>query len=66
MLMVARNSRQEAVKAIASTQPVKSAIDPTKTSISERVGFHQPAYLSAVFKKETGDAPGAWRRKTRS
>ena len=38
MLMVARNSRQEAIKSIAATQPVKSAIDPTKTSISELYG----------------------------
>src|SRR5882672_244029 len=38
MLMVARNARQEAIKAIAATQPVKSAVDHTKTSISELYG----------------------------
>jgi glutamine synthetase len=36
--MVARNARQEAIRAIAATQPVKSAVDHTKTSISELYG----------------------------
>jgi glutamine synthetase len=40
MLMVARNARQEAIKAIAATQPVKSAVDHTKTSISELYGVN--------------------------
>jgi len=38
MLMVSRNARQEAIKTIASTQPVKSDVDHTKTSISELYG----------------------------
>lgn len=33
--------------------------------ISERLGFHQPAYLSAVFKKETGMTPAAYRNRSR-
>jgi glutamine synthetase len=37
-LALSRNSRQEAIKTIAATQPVKSAIDPTKTLISELYG----------------------------
>jgi glutamine synthetase len=49
MLMVARNSRQEAIKAIASTQPVKSAIDPTKTSISELYG--ENVFNMALMRK---------------
>jgi glutamine synthetase len=38
MLMVARNARQEAIKTIAATQPVKSDVDHTTTSISELYG----------------------------
>jgi LacI family transcriptional regulator len=34
--------------------------------ISERLGFHQPAYLSAVFKKETGKTPARYRRESLS
>jgi len=34
--------------------------------ISDRLGFHQPAYLSAVFKKKTGLSPAAWRHRNRS
>src|ERR1051325_5359024 len=49
MLMVARNSRQEAIKAIAATQPVKSAIDPTKTSISELYG--ENVFNMALMRK---------------
>jgi LacI family transcriptional regulator len=33
--------------------------------ISERLGFHQPAYLSAVFKRETGMTPAAYRNRAR-
>jgi LacI family transcriptional regulator len=33
--------------------------------ISDRLGFHQPAYLSAVFKKETGVTPAAYRHRSR-
>jgi len=33
--------------------------------ISDRLGFHQPAYLSAAFKKETGLTPAAWRHRNR-
>jgi glutamine synthetase len=36
--MVARNARQEAIKTIAATQPVKSDVDHTTTSISELYG----------------------------
>jgi glutamine synthetase len=49
MLMVARNSRQEAIKAIAATQPVKSTIDPTKTSISELYG--ENVFNMALMRK---------------
>ncbi len=49
MLMVARNARQEAIKAIASTQPVKSAIDPTKTAISELYG--ENVFNMALMRK---------------
>ena len=49
MLMVARNSRQEAIKAIAMTQPVKSAIDPTKTSIAELYG--ENVFNMALMRK---------------
>ena len=34
--------------------------------ISDRLGFHQPAYLSAVFKRETGSTPAEYRRKSAS
>lgn len=34
--------------------------------ISDRLGFHQPAYLSAAFQREEGASPLAWRRKHRS
>ncbi|HLY08494.1 MAG TPA: glutamine synthetase III [Planctomycetota bacterium] len=47
--MVARNARQEAIKAIAATQPVKSAIDPTKTSISELYG--ENVFNMALMRK---------------
>src|SRR5579859_462685 len=49
MLMVARNARQEAIKAIAATQPVKSAVDPTKTSISELYG--ENVFNMALMRK---------------
>jgi len=49
MLMVARNSRQEAIKSIAATQPVKSAIDPTKTSIAELYG--ENVFNMALMRK---------------
>ena len=31
--------------------------------ISDRLGYHQPAYLSAVFRKETGMTPAAYRKR---
>jgi LacI family transcriptional regulator len=34
--------------------------------ISDRLGFHQPAYLSAVFKRETGKTPAQYRRESAS
>jgi len=49
MLMVARNARQEAIKAIAATQPVKSAVDHTKTSISELYG--ENVFNMALMRK---------------
>jgi glutamine synthetase len=49
MLMVARNSRQEAVKSIAATQPVKMAVDHTKTSISELYG--ENVFNMALMRK---------------
>jgi LacI family transcriptional regulator len=33
--------------------------------ISDRLGFHQPAYLSAVFRKQTGMTPAAYRHRSR-
>src|SRR6185295_6449781 len=51
MLMVARNSRQEAIRSIAATQHVKSAIDPTKTSISELYGKNVFASLQKTIEK---------------
>lgn len=33
--------------------------------ISERLGFHQPAYLSAAFRREAGKTPSAYRRDPR-
>ena len=47
--MVARNARQEAIKAIAATQPVKSAVDHTKTSISELYG--ENVFNMALMRK---------------
>ena len=35
-LALSRNSRQEAIKTIAATQPVKSDVDHTTTSIYDR------------------------------
>ncbi|HLY08495.1 MAG TPA: DNA-binding transcriptional regulator [Planctomycetota bacterium] len=34
--------------------------------ISDRLGFHQPAYLSAAFQREAGLTPSAYRRNHRS
>lgn len=34
--------------------------------ISDRLGFHQPAYLSAAFQREEGVSPREYRRKHRS
>jgi len=34
--------------------------------ISDRLGFHQPAYLSAAFRREAGVTPSAYRRNPRS
>lgn len=34
--------------------------------ISDRLGFHQPAYLSAAFQREEGTSPSAYRRNHRS
>jgi len=34
--------------------------------ISERLGFHQPAYLSAAFRREAGVTPSAYRRNPRA
>jgi LacI family transcriptional regulator len=34
--------------------------------ISDRLGFHQPAYLSAAFQREAGTSPSAYRRNHRS
>jgi LacI family transcriptional regulator len=33
--------------------------------ISEQLGFHQPAYLSAVFRAATGQTPARFRRSSR-
>jgi LacI family transcriptional regulator len=34
--------------------------------ISDRLGFHQPAYLSAAFRREAGVTPSAYRRNPRA
>ncbi|HVR87070.1 MAG TPA: substrate-binding domain-containing protein, partial [Planctomycetota bacterium] len=34
--------------------------------ISDRLGFHQPAYLSAAFQREAGMTPSSYRRNHRS
>jgi LacI family transcriptional regulator len=34
--------------------------------ISDRLGFHQPAYLSAAFQREAGVTPSTYRRNHRS
>jgi LacI family transcriptional regulator len=34
--------------------------------ISDRLGFHQPSYLSAAFQREAGMTPSAYRRNHRS
>jgi LacI family transcriptional regulator len=49
----------EAKNLIAST-------DLPLARISDRLGFHQPAYLSAVFKRETGATPAEYRRESTS
>ncbi|HXX92387.1 MAG TPA: DNA-binding transcriptional regulator [Planctomycetota bacterium] len=33
--------------------------------ISDQLGFHQPSYLSALFRKATGQSPAAFRRTSR-
>ncbi len=33
--------------------------------ISDQLGFHQPAYLSSLFRKATGRTPAAFRRESR-
>ncbi|HBO58271.1 MAG TPA: AraC family transcriptional regulator [Opitutae bacterium] len=37
--------------------------DYTLNEIAERLGFEHPEYLSVVFKRMTGDSPGAYRKK---
>lgn len=49
---------EEAKSLLAST-------DLPIARISDRLGFHQPAYLSGVFKKETGLSPAAYRHRNR-
>jgi glutamine synthetase len=48
-LTLARNSRQEAIRVIASTQPVKSAVDPTKSSIAQLYG--ENVFNMALMRK---------------
>ncbi len=42
-----------------------SSTDLPVARISDRLGFHQPAYLSAAFKRETGLSPAAFRNRRR-
>jgi LacI family transcriptional regulator len=47
---------------------VKSLLAETDlpiAQISDQLGFHQPAYLSVVFKQETGQTPASYRRQAR-
>lgn len=46
---------EEAKNLLAST-------DLPLARISDRLGYHQPAYLSAVFRREAGLSPSAYRR----
>jgi LacI family transcriptional regulator len=49
-------------------EQAKSLLDSTElpvARISDRLGFHQPSYLSAVFKKETGLSPAKYRSRSR-
>jgi LacI family transcriptional regulator len=49
-------------------EQAKSLLDSTElpvARISDRLGFHQPSYLSAVFKKETGLSPAKYRNRSR-
>jgi len=50
---------EEAKSLLAST-------DLPLARISDRLGFHQPAYLSAAFRREAGVSPSAYRRNHRS
>jgi LacI family transcriptional regulator len=46
----------------------KSLLDSTDlpvARISDRLGFHQPSYMSAVFRKETGLSPAKYRKRGR-
>lgn len=43
-----------------------SSTDLPLARISDRLGFHQPSYLSAVFKKATGKTPARYRRESAS
>jgi len=42
-----------------------SGTDLSVARISDQLGFHQPAYLSAVFRKATGRTPAQFRRESR-
>jgi len=49
MLMVARNARQEAIRSIAATQPVKSSVDTSKISVAELYG--ENVFNMALMRK---------------
>jgi LacI family transcriptional regulator len=51
--------RIERAKALLAGTDLKAA------RVSEQLGFHQPAYFSAVFRRETGTSPAEWRRQSR-
>jgi LacI family transcriptional regulator len=40
-----------------------SGTDLKLAAVADRCGFHQPAYLCAVFRRSLGCTPAAWRRR---
>ena len=51
--------RIERAKALLAGTDLKAA------RISDQLAFHQPAYFAAVFRRETGMTPAAWRSQAR-
>jgi LacI family transcriptional regulator len=50
---------------IERVKTLLSSTDLPIRRISDQLGFHQPSYLSSLFRKATGQSPAAFRRTSR-